>query len=295
MDKLTRSLLNRGVLLLLLLAFAAPAAETPAARAAIERDIPYKTGTGLTDYERERCRLDLYLPVGQHGFATLVWFHGGAIKEGRKDDEGTRKVAQSLAEAGLAVVSVNYRLSPKVTYPAYLEDGAAAFAWVHERIQARGGSSNLVFISGHSAGGYLTAMLGLDDRYLKRHGLGLDRIAGLIPLSGQMMTHYTVREERGIGRYAIFADDAAPIRYCRSNTPPLLVLYADKDMASRGEENRFFVSVMKAAGNQAISEKLITDHTHGSIGSRLAEPEDAARLALLEFIEAQSRLRSAKP
>ena len=66
-----------------------------------------------------------------------------------------------------------------------------------------------IFVSGSSAGGYLTAMVGLDKRWLAAHGIDADRIAGLIPLAGQMFTHFTVREERGIGKTEVLVDDRA--------------------------------------------------------------------------------------
>ncbi len=55
----------------------------------------------------------------------------------------------------MAVVAVNYRLYPKVKAPVYIEDAAAAVAWVFRHIEEYGGDPELIFISGHSAGGYL--------------------------------------------------------------------------------------------------------------------------------------------
>ena len=233
-------------------------------------------------------RLDLYLPAEQPAFATLVWFHGGGLTGGAKDDAATIKIAQSLARVGVAVAAANYRLSPKASYPAYVEDAAAACAWVQKHIAEKGGDARRVFVGGHSAGGYLTAMLAMDARYLQKHGLSPTNFAGYIPVSGQLMTHYTVRAERGISRYNITADDAAPIRFARADTAPLLVLYADKDMATRAEENHFFVSVLQAAGNKRVTELLIPDRNHGTVGNFIANDGDPARTAILDFIRTGS-------
>jgi len=242
----------------------------------------YKTGDSLSDYEKERCVLDLYLPSQQKNFPTLVWFHGGGLKGGNKD--GTAKMAASFTKLGIAVVAANYRLSPKVTYPAYIQDAAAAVAWTHAHIVEHGGDPKRIFVSGHSAGGYLTFMLGLDPHYLHDAGLEATDIPGYIPVSGQTMTHYTVREEKGIGQYTITADEAAPVFYTRKDTPPFLVLYADHDMAARAEENAYLVAIMKGAGNKHITGQLITDRTHGTIGSKIAEDGDPAREAILKFM-----------
>src|SRR5207244_8890590 len=122
-----------------------------------------------------------------------------------------------------------------------------AFAWTRAHIAEHGGDVGKLFIGGHSAGGWLALMIGLDERYLREFGVELSAIAGLIPVSGQTMTHYTVREERGIGKFTITADEAAPVHYVGKETPPMLVLYAEHDMAARAEENQYFVALMKGA------------------------------------------------
>jgi acetyl esterase/lipase len=275
----------------LLLANPAARADENAAPIQPIANLAYKTGDKLTEYETQRCKLDLYLPRGGKNFATLVWFHGGALKAGAKDGGETPKIARALADDGIAVASVNYRLSPKATYPAYLEDSAAAVAWVRANIAAHGGDPAKVFISGHSAGGYLTLMLAMDARWLKPHGLTPDSFAGYIPLSGQTMTHYTVREERGIGKETIVADEAAPVFYCRKNTPPMLVLAGDHDMAARSEENEYLVAVLKGAGNQRVTFRQIPDRTHGSIANKIVNSGDPVRKAILDFMATPAAAR----
>ena len=223
-----------------------------------------------------------------------MWFHGGALSGGRKDDPFTVKISRSLAQGRVAVVSVNYRLSPTAKYPAYIEDAAAAFAWVRKNIATYGGDTTKVFVGGHSAGGYLTALVGLDARYLKVHGLSPDAIAGLIPVSGQMMTHYTIRAERGLPKSVVIADDGAPVYHAAKETPPWLVVFADKDMATRAEENVYFISVLKAVGNQRVKHLQIDGRDHGSVAGKIADAEDPARLAILAFIEEVSRGSAAK-
>ncbi len=261
-------------------------------------DVPYKQGTAWTEYEQQRCKLDVYLPKDAKAFATLVWFHGGGLKkgdkDGRKDDSDSVKtatIARSLATTGIAVVSANYRLSPKVKFPAYVEDAAAAVAWTRAHIAAHGGDATKLFVGGHSAGGYLALMLGMDAQYLSAAGVKVSDLAGFIPVSGQVVTHYTVREERGEAKYAITADEAAPVHFAREKSPPFLVLYAENDMAARAEENAYFVAVMRGAGNKSVTGQLIADRTHGSIASKLVEEGDPARVAILEFIRANSVTR----
>ena len=74
-----------------------------------KENISYYGKTIIDDYQKERCKLDLYYPVGVKNFPTVVWFHGGGLKGGEKE------VPDLLKDKGIAVVAVNYRLHPKVS------------------------------------------------------------------------------------------------------------------------------------------------------------------------------------
>jgi len=96
-------------------------------------DISYKSGETLTGHETTRCQLDLYVPAPAKDLPCLVWFHGGGLIKGDKGGANTAAVAHALAGEGLVVAAANYRLSPGVKYPSYLEDAAAVVAWVQTR------------------------------------------------------------------------------------------------------------------------------------------------------------------
>lgn len=260
----------------------------------ILRDIAYKDDVvSLTPYEQERCKLDVTLPVGAKGFPTYVWFYGGGLKNGGKDlrSEYCAEIRASFARAGVAVVTPDYRLSPKAKYPAYVDDAAAAFAWTVKHIAEHGGDPRKVFIGGHSAGGYLALLVGMDPERLRPHGLTLGSVAGIAQVSGQVLNHFTVREERGQPRYGITSDEAAPAFHIRKSLPPILTIYAQNDMLSRAEENQFFVSTLKAAGHTENYSLRVDDRDHGTVGHNLRNDDDPARLAILNFIAKQSAHR----
>jgi len=249
-------------------------------------NLAYKTGDSLSDYEKSRCKLDLYLPAEGHEWPALVWFHGGGLTGGSKDGGTTPGLAERFNHEGIAFIAVNYRLSPKATYPAYLDDTAAAFAWVKTHAAEHGIDPARVFVGGHSAGAYLTAMVGLDARLLEPYHLTPDAIAGLIPVSGQMMTHFTVRAERGItDQNVITADEAAPINHLHKGNPPILILFGDKDWPARREENLYFVAALRVAGGTHVQAIQINDRNHGSINGNLVKPGDPAAEAILKFIK----------
>lgn len=210
------------------------------------------------DYIAERCVLDLYHPTNADGYATVVWFHGGGLQNGNKS------VAERLQNQGIAVAAVNYRLSPRATAPAYLEDSAAAVAWVFNNIEKLGGDPTKIFVSGSSAGGYLTAMLGLDKSWLAAHDIDADRIAGLIPLAGQTLTHFTIRTERGLPRERPVIDALAPLHHIRADTPPILLVTGDREleMLGRYEENAYFYRMLKVAGHPDVRLMELDGYGH---------------------------------
>ncbi len=210
-------------------------------------------------YIKERCVLDLYYPKDSSSFATIVWFHGGGLRGGQKE------IPEALKEKGLAVVGVNYRLYPKIKAPRYIEDAAAAVAWVFKNIENYGGNPDGIFVSGHSAGGYLASMVGLDKKYLEKHDIDANKIAGLIPFSGHTITHFTVRKERGIDGKQPIIDDLAPLYHVRSDAPPLLLITGDREMELLGryEENAYMMRMMKVAGHKDTQLMEIDGYGHG--------------------------------
>jgi len=202
--------------------------------------------TEVENYINERCRLDVYFPADKKGFPTVVWFHGGGLSGGEKS------IPEGLKNKGVAVVAVNYRLTPKVKSPEYLRDAAAAVAWVFKNINNYGGDTTKVFISGHSAGGYLAAMIGLDKSWLRVHGVDANYLAGIIPFSGHAITHFSIREERGIPGHQAIVDSLAPLYHVRPDAPPLVLITGDREleMLGRYEENAYLMRMMKVAGHK---------------------------------------------
>ena len=210
-------------------------------------------------YMEERCVLDIYYPKNIEEFSTVVWFHGGGLTGGEKE------IPAALLGKGIAVVAVNYRLYPKVKAPVYIEDAAAAVSWVFAHIENYGGSSDLIFVSGHSAGGYLASMIGLDKSWLEKFQVDANRIAGLIPFSGHTITHFTVREERGIDGMRPVIDELAPLYHVIADAPPFLLITGDRDLELLGryEENAYLMRMMKVVGHTETTLFELDGYNHG--------------------------------
>lgn len=224
-------------------------------------NIPYYESNlnKIDDYLNERCKLDIYYPDNEKEFTTIVWFHGGGLTGGNKE------LPDFLKNKGMCIVGVNYRLSPVVEAPSYIEDAAAAVAWVFNNIEYYGGDSSKIFISGHSAGGYLAMMIGLDKSYLFEHNIDANNIAGLIPLSGQTITHFNIRENMGMKDKQPLVDKFAPLFHVRNDAPPLLLITGDREleMLGRYEENAYLARMMKVVGHKQTRLLELQGYDHG--------------------------------
>ncbi|MGZ0656082.1 alpha/beta hydrolase [Coraliomargarita sp. W4R53] len=228
-----------------------------------DRDIAYyDDAAALADpYIKERCLLDVYYPRESEGFATIVWFHGGGIQV------GVKQIPNDLKGKGVAIVAPNYRLYPKVSATEAIVDAAAAVAWAFKNIESLGGDPAKIFVSGHSAGGYLASMVGLDQSYLKANGIDANEIAGLIPLSGHTITHFAIRHERGIPSHQPIVDRYAPLFHVRADAAPLLLITGDREleMLGRYEENAFMMRMMRVAGHQDTRIMELDGYGHGGM------------------------------
>jgi acetyl esterase/lipase len=141
----------------------------------VHRNIAYGPDT--------RQKLDIYVPDGLESTAPVVlFFYGGNWQSGSKDDY--LAFGQAFASEGFVVAIADYRLYPAVKFPAFLEDGAKAFRFIHDDAGLYGGDPARVFIAGHSAGAYNAIMLVSDPHYLKDAGADISWVRGAIGIAG---------------------------------------------------------------------------------------------------------------
>ncbi len=153
-----------------------------------------------------------------------------------------------------------------------------------EHIEEYGGDPSRIYVSGHSAGGYLTSMVGLDTTYLAEFGMHPDSLAGLIPFSGHMITHFTARQERGLEWNDVVVDEYAPISFLRPDAPPMLIITGDREreLYGRYEENAFFWRMLKLSGHPHAGLYELQGFDHGGM-------DRPASILTLDFIRGRIR------
>jgi len=224
-------------------------------------DIPYSASTDI--YAIERCKLDIYYPENASGTPAVVWFHGGGLTGGHKS------VPKQLKNSGLIVIAVNYRLLPNCELSDCIDDAAAAVAWTFANIDKFGGSKDRIFVSGHSAGGYLTSMIGLDRKWLSKYGINADDIAALVPFSGQVITHFAYRKSKGMSELQPCIDEFAPLYWVRPDAPAYIIITGDREMELYGryEENAYMWRMMKLVGHQDTEIYELDGYNHGDMAA----------------------------
>jgi acetyl esterase/lipase len=187
----------------------------------VGKDIPFGTDP--------RQKLDVYRPTGGAVKAPVIVFvYGGSWASGRRQDYGF--VATSLAARGYVTVVPDYRLVPQVRFPAFIQDGAQAVAWVQKNAKSYGADPAQIILIGHSAGAYNIAMLGLDATYLQAAGVPMSSVKAVIGLSGPY-DFYPWDTPVSVAAFGQAPDPAQtqPITFARADAPPMLLLTGDAD------------------------------------------------------------------
>jgi len=193
-----------------------------------------------------RARLDLYVPDGLTKPAPVIlFFHGGSWQSGSKTIY--RAFGQAFASAGIIAAVADYRLYPQVKYPAFIEDGALALRYLHEHIADHGGDPARLYLSGHSAGAYIAAMLACDPAYLGEERC--EWIAGVIGIAGP----YDFLPLYDPVLIDIFGGDRVmatqPIKYAGNRTVPMLLAHGTADTTVGAGNSRRMAKRLRVAGN----------------------------------------------
>ena len=200
---------------------------------ALVPDKDYRLDAGLAYGDDARQRLDVYRPLADGPASAgklplVVFFYGGNWTHGERGDY--RFVGEALASAGAVVVIPDYRLSPEVRYPTFLQDSARAVKWALDHADIYGADPQRLVLMGHSAGGYNAAMLALDPRWLDAVGVSQSQVSAWIGLAGPY-DFLPIGEPmtQAAFNWPDTPADSQPLAHVTSKSPPALLLVADKD------------------------------------------------------------------
>ena len=244
---------------------------------ALTADGGYKRQADIAYGALPRQKLDVYWPLtpAVPDRPVLVFFYGGSWNSGDRGDY--RFIGQSFASAGYVTVVADYRLSPAVKFPGFIEDGAAAVAWVARNIPDASGH---IVVAGHSAGAYNAAMLAFDHRWLDAAGVGRQVLAGFVGAAGPYDFTPT-------GEFVQILDPVVmPITGADGHEPPSLLLVAEGDETVLPGNSERLAARLQALGDR-VEIRRYQGPSHAKLVAALgtALPDIApARADVLAFL-----------
>jgi len=212
------------------------------------KDIVY-----LKPENKSEQQLNIFAPKKNRKPAdVIVFIHGGNWNSGRKSQYNI--LGNHWAKKGKVFVIIDYPLSPAADYKEMAITSAKSVKWVKENISKYGGNPERIFVSGHSAGGHLAALISIDNQYFEDLGIK-NPIAGtiLIDAAGLDMYGYLMEEKfpKDHTYMTTFTSDpkiwkeATPLYHLHKNMPPMLIYQGGKTYPSISESNQKFIKALQ--------------------------------------------------
>jgi arylformamidase len=244
-----------------------------------ELDVPYGPGR----YET----LDIF-PAAQTQAPLLVFIHGGWWQETRTDS--WRFPAPSFVNAGITYVAVNYALAPTVTLDEIVRESRAALAWLARHAEEYGADPGRIHVSGHSAGGHLTAMLLATDWRTFAPDIAPHPISGACAVSGaydlEPLTRTSVNDALGLDLDA--ARRNSPLYLIPEWAPELLLAVGGLESPEFKRQQAEFFRAWTEAGLPARTIDM-PECNHFNVIQELGRSESPLFQGLLELIRPEEK------
>ncbi|SOD22772.1 Acetyl esterase/lipase [Variovorax sp. YR752] len=236
----------------------------------------YRFQGGIAYGQAPRQLLDVYQPLpatrpAQGARPLVVFFYGGTWTTG--DRASYRFVGEALAARGAVVVVPDYGLSPAFTYPAFVRDSALAVKWALDNAARLGADPKQVFVMGHSSGGYNTAMVALDERWLGEVGASPKQLAGWIGLAGPYdFLPIGDPQAQAAFNWPDTPPDSQPLAHVTPASPRALLMAASKDDLVYPDRNTGQMATALRAAGVPVQVRLFDNLSHVTLIGAFARP-----------------------
>ncbi len=254
----------------------------------------YQRTEGLAYGPQPRQLVDVYQPKTDIKNAPLVvFFYGGSWSSGERADY--RFVGEALATQGIVAVVADYRLSPEVLYPVFVQDSALAMRWAFDNAQKYGVDPGRIFVMGHSAGAYNAAMVALDKRWLGAVGLSPAKLAGWIGLAGPYdFLPIGDRKTQVAFNWPNTPPDSQALSHASSASPPALLLAPTQDSVVNTQRSTVGMAQRLKSNGVRVESELYDTVSHVTIVAAMASVL-RSRAPVLErvtdFVKANGRIQ----
>lgn len=230
----------------------------------------YRRTEGVAYGSEARQKADIYQPKTAVANAPMVvFFYGGSWSMGERADY--RFVGEALASKGIVTVVADYRLSPQVRYPVFVQDSALALRWAFDHAQEYGADPARVFVMGHSAGAYNAAMLALDPRWLEGVGLKPSRLAGWIGLAGPYdFLPIGDKLTQVAFNWPDTSADSQPLAHASKASPPALLLAPTSDTVVNPQRSTVAMAQKLTRSGVRVEYELFDNVSHATLVAAMA-------------------------
>ena len=225
-----------------------------------------------------RQNVDVYLPSqslvdksrAANGSPLVVFFYGGSWSSGERADY--RFVGEALASEGFVVAVADYRLSPDVRYPVFLQDSALAVRWAFDNAEKYGANPKNIYVMGHSAGAYNAAMLALDKRWLKAVNLNPADLAGWIGLAGPYdFLPIGDRKTQVAFQWPDTPADSQPMVHASKASPPALLIAPTEDKSVDPQRSTVALAERLRSSGVQVESQLYDSVGHVTLVASMAK------------------------
>ncbi len=234
---------------------------------------------GISFGPNPRQILDIYYPSQVSGLAPVfVFLHGGGFRGG--SPAGVSYMGDALLQHGAVFIAMSYRLLPEVKFPDMAEDVELGLQWVSKHVRGHGGNNDNVYLSGHSAGASLAALIGLRTGWLKDRNLPEDFIKGLVLISGGYVNRRAGDDLNTASKHYVPNLTAAIDR-----APHTIVVTAENDLPFCQPDAEELVKAFKARGDSYEFISGVPGMDHYFVGHKLAEPDGSIFAATKKLLK----------
>lgn len=271
-------------LLFALIALGLLAQSQLSAEVTVQEDVTYgKAG----DVE---LKLDIAVPEGEGPFPAIVFIHGGGWYAGNR--QAYKAAISEAAKRGYVAATITYRLmkfdeakkettTAEPIFPAQIHDAKAAIRWLRANAEKYHVDPERIGVTGASAGGHLSLLVGLTDKDSKLEGESghpdqSSRVQAVVNVFGptEMASCHDASSVAWIFRLFMGGTPeetaetykaASPVTYATKDDPPVLTLQGDKDTLVPVAQATLLDEKMKAAGAKHTL-KVFEGQGHGFAG-----------------------------
>ena len=225
------------------------------------KDLPYLSQSNNSD-----LKLNIFVPkkISKEKLPVLLFVHGGNWNTGNKNMYGF--IGRNFAKKAVITVIPSYTLSPNANYDQMTQEIAQAIRWTKQNIKNYGGNSEMIFVTGHSAGGHLVALATLNPIYK----VPPNTVSGIIlnDAAGLDMKHYLENypptdENDYLKTWTANPDEwknASPIYFLDAEIPPFLIYIGEKTYPSLKVGNDRFLRELNK--NQKSVSTILVNKGH---------------------------------